>query len=67
MQQEDWQPIDAAPVNGTEVLVWRPPKHMMDDKPNAITGHYLNGQWLCSETREAIEPTHYQRIVPPKR
>ena len=56
-----WMPIDSAPKDGTEVLVW----------DGAIRGvliaEHAHGAWIVcdGEGWERISPTHWQPLPPP--
>lgn len=60
---EGWQPIATAPMNGTEVLLWR-------DADGIAIGYYDpqfcgNGQWWCGGGFLSGEPTHWRLLPEP--
>ncbi len=74
---DEWQPIETAPKDGTDVLLFLP-----EAEPPIRIGHYLNGQLIqdgevvsslqywCSydgavRMRRKITPSHWMPLPPP--
>jgi hypothetical protein len=51
----NWQPIDTAPKNGTEFIVYCPPAHGLRDMASICSWHEDAG--FCVD--ELREPTHW--------
>lgn len=61
-RQEDWQPIDTAPKDGTHILLWTPSVRVVgrwDDEA------YEPGEWRCIPKGYGIEPTHWMPLPDP--
>jgi hypothetical protein len=54
----DWQPIDAAPMDGTEVLVWDGDHHWL-----AVWRCHEDVWWSMGEG--VVFPTHWMPLPPP--
>lgn len=53
-----WQPIETAPTDGTEVLVWAPPAHGLPGL-RAVAAYHPDAGWTVCEFREA---THWRPL-----
>lgn len=62
-----WQPIETAPKDGTQILTWMP----SDLDPS---GYHIVGDWYVNargdgywqdQHGEGFEPTHWQSLPPP--
>lgn len=55
----NWQPIETAPRDGTEVLVWD------EDGPDFFLGHWdLSFRSWLSDYFDEISPTHWMPLPP---
>ncbi len=58
----NWQPIETAPKDGTQVLLWIGGH----SEPWAQTGFFEGGYWLDSyEGIDLSSPTHWMPLPPP--
>ena len=54
----DWQPIDTAPKDGTEVLLWWFRRH--------VVGSYVAGGWTDESLGQYdVSPTHWMPLPEP--
>lgn len=58
-----WRPIESAPRDGTEVLLFWPRKH--SEKPIIISGQNTTGNQWWSRRVGSLTPTHWQPLPPP--
>lgn len=72
--ESPWQPIETAPTDGTEVLLYRAKKTSSKNaiwpnvtiKARLSSGHYRNG-WLWGGHVRDTDPTHWMPLpAPPK-
>lgn len=60
MDKSDWRPIETAPTDGTEVLIYGPPRLVRIAASHGRGWYTLPGYW-------AVYPTHWQpRPEPPE-
>lgn len=57
----EWQPIESAPKDGTQVLLYEP----RDDEHQYETGFFENGDWYGPMHIYTIYPTHWKPLSPP--
>lgn len=68
----EWQPIESAPKDGTEVLIYH--KHTTDSHYSAVAASWFEGQFYASSKEDIIDwsdgikqSTHWQPLPqPPK-
>ncbi|MEM1040834.1 MAG: DUF551 domain-containing protein [Pseudomonadota bacterium] len=60
-ENNDWQPIETAPLDGTDILTWDGNYHTV-----LFMSQYGSG-WTAGNPRIKYEPTHWQPLPsPPK-
>lgn len=59
-QQNEWQPIETAPKDGTRVLVWRKHEAGYSQASRLGVDYYKNGSWWGS--RRLMPPTHWMPL-----
>jgi len=57
-----WQPIETAPSDGTDVLVYRPDERDGGFDAHVGVDYYKNGTWWHS--RRDQQPTHWRPLPP---
>lgn len=63
-----WQPIDTAPRDGTELLLWGPCRRFPDEgcyRADANVGWWSAGSWITRTPREVCLATHWQPLPAP--
>lgn len=60
-----WLPIETAPRDGTEVLLWADHSHYMFKRYHHVVGHYNHGWWMAAPGRECLEATHWMPLPDP--
>jgi hypothetical protein len=62
-QKSAWQPIETAPRDGTEVILWATRHSMLMPHPERIIGAFRNGWWSGPSTLSHV--THWQPLPTP--
>ncbi len=61
--EEEWQPIETAPKDGTHILVWRPDEGDRKHKAHAGICYWRKNCWYTS--RRYQQPTHWKPLPAP--
>ena len=57
LKSEHWQPIETAPKDGTEILVW-------SNRGGVSCSKFRNQTWIFPGGFPGVQPTHWQPIPP---
>ena len=59
---DDWRPIETAPRDGSEILVWAPGRDGLQPMFAVTAWHESGGFCVC----EVRTPTHWKPLTPPE-
>jgi hypothetical protein len=67
--EQDWQPIETAPTDGTAVLCWPFNYSSLFEgkaEPEIVIGFFSEDDWWCESTvAKTFDPTHWRPLPTP--
>ncbi len=67
--EQDWQPIETAPTDGTAVLCWPFTYSSLFEgkaEPEIVIGFFSEDDWWCESTvAKTFDPTHWRPLPTP--
>jgi hypothetical protein len=58
----NWQPIETAPKDGSDVMLWATVGQMMDANNRCVVGRYARGWWLSGANAVLSHATHWMPL-----